>query len=109
MCCAYIVDYSADYAFVDGVEDATYVDLDANTDTGVKVRKGNLTTGDVQGAIFAIAPGDVPFTVWNATLTAATLQINGRLTVAGTSYTVVEIMATIPDGSQTRILCRKER
>jgi len=107
--CAYIVDYSGDWAHVDGVVDATYVDVAANTDTGVKVRMGNLTTGDVQGAVFAIAPGDVPFTVWIATLSTATIEINGQLTVAGVSYTVVGILATVPDGSQTRIVCRRER
>lgn len=106
---AYIVDYTGDHAFVDGVADATYVDPDGNTDTGVKVRKGTLGVSDVQGALFAIAPGDVPFAVWTDTLDTATLKVNGQLTVAGTSYTVVGILATIPDGSQTRIMCREER
>lgn len=107
--CAYIVDYSADYLHIDGVEDASYTDPSGVTDASVKVRRGNLTMGDMQGAFFGIAPGDVPFTVWPSTITTAVLAINGTLTVAGTIYTVVEIMATIPDGSQTRILCRKHR
>ena len=106
---AYIVDYSSDYDHVEGVVDATYVDTNSNTDTGVKVRKGSLTMGDIQGALFGIVPGDVPFTVWVGTLSTATLGVNGQLTSEGTAYTVIGVLNTAPDGSQTRIVCRKER
>lgn len=106
---AYLVDRSGDYAFMEGVESATYTDPSANVDTQVKVRKGSLGMSDLQaGGVFGVSMGDVPFTVWNETVINGTLLPQGKLVVAGTTYTVIGILATAPDGSQTRIICRED-
>ncbi len=107
---AYIVDYSGDHAFVDGVVSATYTDPSGNVDNQVKVRLGSLGMTELQaGAVFGVSMGDVPFTVWNETIINGELLPGGRLLVAGTGFQVLSIGAVIPDGSQTRIITRKER
>lgn len=106
----YIVDHSGDHAFVDGVESATYTDPSGNVDTQVKVRLGSLSMSELQaGLSFGVSMGDVPFTIWNETVINGKLLPGGRLVVAGTGFQVIAIGAVIPNGSQTRIITRKER
>ena len=106
---AYIVDRSGEHAFVEGVESATYTDPSGTVDTQVKVRMGSLGTTDLQAsASFGVSMGDVPFAVWNETVINGELLPQGKLVVAGITYTIIAILTTLPDDSQTRIILRKD-
>ena len=105
----YPADYTNDYEYLNGVDDASYTDPSGNTDTAVKVKKGKLSIQDLQGATFELATTDVPFTVWLGTLSDATLKPKGRLVVNSTVYVVLGLLWERPDGSKARIATRKAR
>lgn len=103
---AYVVDYAADYAHVDGVEAASYAPLSGDAVTGVKVRRGSLSRLERSGSVLGVAPSDVPFVVWLSTLGGATLDQEAILTVGAVAYTVLSFVSR-PDGAQARLICRK--
>lgn len=103
---SYIVDYSANYAHVDGVEDATLTPLTGSAVNNVKVRRGTLAINDIQGSTIGLRPGDVPFVVWLGTLQGAALTAEATLTVGSVSYKILSV-ATRGDTAQARIVCRQ--
>lgn len=106
---SYVVDYSNDWKHIDGVEEATYTDPAGKIDTLVKVLRGALSRSDLQGGLIETSVGDIPWTVWMGRIINGELLPNGRLVVGTVGYTLIGILSVLPDGSQTRILTRKER
>lgn len=104
----YVVDYSGDHAFLDGVETASYVQPDGTTSGGstIKVRRGVLGTAELSNPILGLNPGDVPFAIWLSTLDTGTIEPEGVLTVGGVDWTVLQ-MTERADNVQVVAICRK--
>ena len=99
-----VEDYSADYN-VDGVVDAVLTNpTGSESASGVKVRRGALSIGDLQSG-FA-SPGDVPFIVWLSTIGSVALEEGSTLTVGSVVYSILSRPMQRPDGAQARVYTR---
>lgn len=105
---SYTVDYGGDWAWVDGVETASYVQPDGVTSGGaaVKVKRGALTRPELSGTSLALSPSDVVFVVWVSTLDTGTIEPEGVLTVDSVAYTVLDVQHR-GDGAQRIVRTRK--
>jgi len=99
----YAVDYSGAYAHIDGVVDASYTAPGGSAES-IHVRRATLTRGDLSGGTFGVSPRDVVFVAWAI---AGDATPNGRLTVAGSTYRVIQ-SSRRGDSAQQRIICRIE-
>jgi hypothetical protein len=52
---------------------------------------------------------DVAFTIWTGGIVNGELLPGGTLVAGGESFTLITVLAIIPDGSQTRAAFRKHR
>ena len=101
--------HSYDYLSASNVETGSYAPIDDGASvSNVKAIRGSLTKSDYLSATFAISSSDVPWNVWNISLGAEELEINGELTMRGAVWIVMQITER-PDGAQTRAICRKKR
>lgn len=98
----YSVDYSTDYQHADGVEEMEY--SGNGTTVNVNARRGSASRADFPGE-FGVAPTDVSFAIWNQT--EVVIAKEQTLTDEDNRiYTIVQILAERPDGSQTVVLGR---
>ena len=118
-----LVDYSDDWNYVDGVEDAGYefcpqrvfrTSTPTAPGSGVKVRRGNPSKADLIGVTamgIKIETTDMTFTVWaetlvdNGTTTRVEAERGDYLVPADGRWRILNLTKTV-DGAQFRCYCR---
>lgn len=104
---AYTVDYGGDYAFVDGVETASYAQPDGTSGgSAVKVKRGDLSRPELAGIFVGLSPSDVVFVLWSNTLSSGDVEPEGVLTISSVEYQVLDVI-TRADTTQRIIRTRK--
>lgn len=98
-----------DYLFISNVEYGTYRTPSGDEVEGVAAKRRTLTKNDYVGASFAISSNDVSYNIFTVTMDEAPILVNGEIHLRGAWWIIVGVFGERSDGSQTRVLLRRQR
>lgn len=104
---SYIVDYSGDWEFTDGVQDVTYTHPDATTKSA-KAKAGDAAKNAFGGGEFASSETAKEWTIWTGTLESVEVVVTGTITDGnGAVWQIVGVNGERSDGSQVVVITIK--
>lgn len=100
-------DIATDWQYVDGIETVTHTPQPGGTpDTSVKALRGELSWREVQlGGPAGLAPDDLAFDVWAATVTDVPKQGDTLTDGDATVYTILSVSAKTIGATAIRYRC----
>ncbi len=105
-----VIDYSGAWAFVDGVEVATYINQAGTTITAdAKVKRTGFNASALSGSgIFDVQADDQAFAIWAENMDGNVPKIGDSITIGSEVWNIVAIPPDRGDGAQWAVIGRKE-
>jgi ferric-dicitrate binding protein FerR (iron transport regulator) len=101
------VDYSGDWASVDGVVSVTLTPGGGSAISNVKAKRGTLSYREIMaGGAVGVSLASVAWIVWPSTAGDVIPREGDVITASGVQYKI-QFTSELADGSQVRCVCNK--